>query len=212
VRYLTTGVHSGESGRFDKGGILQRLGYAGRVRSRHGLSLLEVVIVALILGVVAVPLMQGFGTFTRGMHRSTRQTSAVYVAQSILEQIRRRVVLRRAGPPDFSAYAEEGAQVTSEEAGAASQYFLRFENLEGTSFHGITAETDPELHRQLSRYSCEVQVHFDAPDPNLDSDVDGEPEADLAEIGVTVRWEAPGGGERSTTLWTLVTGRKRGTL
>lgn len=175
--------------------------------------MLEVAIIALIMGVVAVPLMRGFGTFTRGMHRSTRQTGAVYLAQSIMEQIRRQVVIRRAGGPDFASLAEEGATVVTETGATGSRYFIQFENLEGTTLHGITAESDPELYRQLSRYSCSVEVLEGPSSGEIDSDANGRPELDMAEIGVTVSWEIPGAQEnarRSTTLWTLVTGRDRG--
>jgi len=170
-----------------------------------------VVVVALILGVLSVPLLRGFGTFTRGMHRSTRQTTATYVAQAIMEKVRDRVAAGSWGELDFRDLAEEGARVTAEgdAGGVPSRYFLRFENLQGTGLHGIEAARTPDLHRQLERYGCRVQVLLSIPD--LDSDANGIPEQDMAEVGVEVTWQAPGGGgSRTATLWTLVTLEGRG--
>ncbi len=179
-------------------------------RARAGLSLLEVVIIAVILAVVGVPLMQGFGTFTRGMHRTTRQTAAVYVGQAVMEQIKSRVALSSGPEIDFSDLAEAGARVATQNDGERSKYFVRFENLQGTQLHGITRETDPELFLQLSRFACDVVVDTASASGYLDSDGNGANEKDMAEIGVTVKWEAPGGSMRETSLYTLVTGLRAG--
>lgn len=168
------------------------------------------VIIALILGVVSVPLLQGFGTFTRGLHRTTRQTAAVYIGQAIMEQIKHRVYLRSGGVLDFSDLGEDGARVATQDDGERSKYFLEFENLEGTSLHGITQDSDADLYRQLSFFSCKVEVLTGAASTELDSDGNGAQELDMAEIGVTIQWQVPGGSSRETTLWTIVTGFRAG--
>lgn len=160
---------------------------------------------SLILATVSIPMLRGFGSFTRGMHRSTRQTTAVYLAQSVLEQVRHRVLAAGPDGPPFGDLAEEGARIAADGDGPGSRYFAEFENLEGTTFHGITREADPELFRQLSRYGCRVEVYTTTGTGDLDADADGMEEPDMAEVGVTISWEAPGGSPRHTTLWTMVT-------
>lgn len=174
---------------------------------RRGASLLEVVIIALLLGIVSIPLLQSFGSFSRSMHRSTRHTRAIYLAQSVLEQIRARAFVSRDLLGELESLAEDSRQVV-DQGGSASRFFLRFENLQGSDLHGITEETDPDLFQQLSLYRCEVQVQTGSSVP-LDT---GSAEAaeDIVEVGVTIRWPNPKGGERSITLWTVLTSMREG--
>lgn len=172
--------------------------------------MVEMVVIALVLGIVAIPLLDGFGTFSGSMHRSTRETGATYLGQAVMEQILRLVTVRPDGSLEVAGLEEAGAAVATGSDGAPSRYFARFENLAGTSFHGITPESDPELFRQLSRYTLDVEVR--PPSAAVDSDADGSPERDLVEIGVTVSWQVPGSGRRSTSLWSMVSGRRPGSF
>lgn len=167
--------------------------------------MLEIVVVVMILAIAAVPFLQSFQSFSRSMHRSARHAAAIFVAQSVMEQLRHRVSV--SGDLDAAAMREAGAVVVSTgegEGGAVSQYFASFQNLQGTELHGITFEDAPDLYRQLEHFRCDIQVQ-PATDIPVDSDGDGNAEADMLEVGVTVRWMAPAGGERSTTLWTMFT-------
>lgn len=169
--------------------------------------MLEIVVVVMILAIAAIPFLQSFQSFSGSMHRTARHAAAIFVAQAILEQLRHRVAV--AGVLDPETMREAGAVVVAAPEGggegpALSQYFAHFQNLEGTDLHGITAADAPDLYRQLEHFACDIEVH-PAADIPLDSDGDGAPEQDMIEVGVTVRWKAPAGGERSTTLWTMLT-------
>ena len=172
--------------------------------------MLEVVVVVMILAIAAIPFLQSFRSFSRSMHRSARHAAAIFVAQSILEQLRHRVSVT--GDLEAEAMREAGAVVVADtgDAGGVSQYFARFQNLEGTDFHGITREDAPDLYLQLEHFRCDIEVRPASEIP-VDSDGDGNSEDDMVEVGVTVRWQAPVGGERSTTLWTMFTTTRRGT-
>lgn len=175
--------------------------------ARRAVSLIEVLVIAMVLGVVAIPFLEGFGSFSRSMHRTTRHTGAIYLAQAIMEQIRHRLERSRDPAAAVLALAEAGAPVVTADGAASSRYFLRFENLEGTGLHGVTRETDPDLFTQLSVYSCEVQV-LTGPEVSLPREAGGD---GLVEVGVTVRWQAPVGDGRSVTLWSMLTSpRARG--
>lgn len=169
---------------------------------RRGLSLLEMTIVALILAAVTLPFLEGFGAFGRSMHRTTRQTSSIYLAQAIMEQVRRRMELGLAQPPAFAGLAEEATRVATASDGERSRYFLEFENLQGKGFHGISPVTDPELYQQLAHFGCRVEV-VAGPAAGIDADRDGRPEPAMVEVGVTVLWANPAGGTRETTLWSV---------
>lgn len=177
--------------------------------SRGGVSLLEVVIIGLIVALAAIPLLNSFGSFSWSMHRTTRETGAVYAGQAIMEQVLERIRVADDGSFDLSGLAEAGARVAAEAEGERSRYFARFEDLQGSGLHGITPERDPELYRELSRYTCTVEV-IPGAGAGLDSDGDGRPEDDLAEVGVTLSWEVPGGSRRSHTLWSIMTSHRRG--
>jgi hypothetical protein len=173
--------------------------------------MLEIVVVVMILAIAAVPFLQSFQSFSRSMHRSARHAAGIFLAQSVLEQLRHRVEVE--GNLEAETMREAGAVVVggagdgAEEGGGVSQYFAHFQNLQGTEFHGISFEDDPDLYRQLEHFSCDIEVN-PAADIPVDTDGDGDAEQDMLEVGVTIRWLAPAGGERSTTLWTMFTTTK----
>lgn len=162
------------------------------------------VLVIVVLAVVAIPFLSSFGSFTRGMHRTRRQTTATYLAQSVMEQILRRVQTEAEGTPDFRSLAEGASNVVTETNAGASRYFFAFENLEGTGLHGIEEKLDPQLYQQLSLFQCQVTITQGA-DLGVDTDGDGNPEEDMFEVLVEVLWQNPHGGSRSTQLATMFT-------
>lgn len=169
---------------------------------RTGLSIVEVIVILAILAVTAIPFLSSFTNFSRSAHRSARHTAAVYVGQAVIEQLRQRVMIE--GELDAAALTEAGGSIVAGGGPEASQYFARFEDLQGSGLHGIREADQPELYAQLSHFTCDVAVVTGAA-VGVDADGDGAAEPDLVEVGVTVRWRAPAGGEREATLWTLLT-------
>ncbi len=186
----------------DDSKILGATRYCDTNMRRSGLTFMEVVMITVILAVVAIPFLNSFRSLSRNAHRSARHTRALYLAQSILEQIRHRVTVD--GELDPANLEEQGAKVVGADA---SQYFLRFENLKGLGLAPFGEESHPVFYQQLKLYECEIQVTQGSdvsPNP-IDTDEDGEPEDDILEVGVTLKWMNPMGGPREATLWTLIT-------
>lgn len=177
--------------------------YASFVQ-RRGLSVVEMVLVIVVLAVVAIPFLSSFGSFTRGMHRTRRQTTATYLAQSVMEQILRRVQTESRQAPDFSPLAQAASNVVQERGAETSRYFFHFENLQGSGLHGIDPASDPSLFKQLELYQCKVTITQGA-ELGVDSDGDGNHEEDMFEVLVEVLWQNPKGGARSTQLVTMFT-------
>lgn len=197
-------------------------------RQRHsGTTILEVLVALVILTVVVIPILDTFSTFRRGFAKMSRYNIALGLASSVLEHIHftlynEDIRLTDMLAPDnerVTRAADEGAQqifdefieadtkVTSVDPSTVSSYFVRFNDLTKTGVFGITPENDPELYRQLKDYRCSVDVYYSLPYDSLDSDVDGTPEVDMAEIKVTITWK-DGERDRSIDLWTVYSARQ----
>jgi len=197
------------------------------MRSRAGLTILEVVLAIVILSIVIVPVLQTFSTFRTGFRKMSRYNVALGLASSVLDHIHftlynsdirlsemlasdteKKAAVDGDGAKEFfESLVEAGTKVTSEEPTALSSYFVRINDLTTSGVFGITPANDPELYRQLKDYRCSVDVYYSLPYDLLDSDVDGTPEVDMAEIKVTIAWNEEG-RERSIELWTVYSARQ----
>lgn len=179
----------------------------------EGLSLVEILLACVLLVVLSVPLLDVLRSLRLGYAHSADRTTAAFVAQAVLEEVRYRLYAFGSGSAEggdeamesfFARLGEEGARVASWRDGERSRYFARFENLQGTGLHGFTPEQHPEIYARLYDMLCDVHVR--TPIPATDG---GEPELGLAEIEVVVSWPSAGGGPRrpSLSLTTIVTCR-----
>ena len=167
----------------------------GPVR-RGGLSLVEVLLACVLLVVLAVPLLDVLRGLRLGYAHSADRTTASFVAQAVLEEIRYRLYAFGRGKDGvegfedlFAGFSEEGARVASWRDSERSRYFASFENLRGTGLHGFTPEQHPEIYARLYDMTCTVTVH--TPIPAREG---GEPETGLAEIEVRVSLALRRGG------------------
>lgn len=198
------------------------------MRNRTGMTILEIVLAIVILAAVIVPVANTFSTFRTGFKKINRYNMALGLASSVLDHIYCRMYdtdirltpslasdTEKVAAADsgevvqefFDGFIETGSKVTSEESTPISSYFVRINDLTKNGVFGITKENDPDLYMQLKDYACSVDVFYSLPYDVLDSDVDGVPEVDMAEIRVTVSWDDDG-RSRSVELWTVYSARQ----
>lgn len=194
---------------------------------RRGLTILEVVIAIAVLAAVIVPIADSFSTLRTGFVTIGRHTIALGLARAVLDHIHYRIydgdgrvgttlmsdtekvaaATAGDGQAFFDALAEADRIVTAQDPDRTSTYFLRINDLTKSGVVGITEANDPDLFRQLKDYVCAVDVYFSVPGDVLDSDVNGTPEVDMAEVRVTIGWNEHG-QDRSLELWSVFTRRE----
>lgn len=182
-------------------------------RGLRGVTLVEVSLAFLIVAVALVPIFRGFRSITSSVTGTRDRTTALFLAQSILEQARFRLYaedsryytlddteddIRQARQDEkwktyFLGLGHPRQAIVSTAGSEVSTYFARFENVDGSGAHGFRAESDPALVQQLARFQCEVIVRFESPDGEIiDPDGDGKVATDMAWIVVRVYWDEPG--------------------
>lgn len=187
------------------------------------MSLLEILLAGVLVVAATIPLLDTFGGLRRGLQTSTRRVTALFLAQSILENVRYRLYNfgpfagALPAPADrnqaivefFEELREEGAQVATDSDPERSLYFARIEDLSGTGLHGICRASHPNVFPRLAAFSCRLEVISDSPE--TDGDGDGRPDEGLAELSVVIHWQEPTGGpEQELRLWTLLSARRHG--
>ncbi len=198
------------------------------MNKRSGLTIVEVIVSITILVAIIVPVADTFSTFRSGFKKINRYNVAIGLASSVLDHIYCkmynsdiRLTASMASDTEkmaaaatgevaqefFDSFIETGSRVTSEGSTPISSYFVRINELTKNGVFGITKENDPDLHRQLKDYACSVDVFYSLPYDVLDSDVDGIPEVDMAEIKVTISWDDDG-RNRAIELWTVYSARQ----
>ena len=197
-----------------------------KVRRKAGLTILEVVLAIVILGLVMVPVLQTFSTFRKGFTKMNKYNIAIGLASTVLDHIHfslynndvrlsdvlasqaEKAAAKADGAKDFfDEFVEDKTKVTSEDPSAISSYFVRINDLTKSGAFGITKENDPELYHQLKDFRCSVDVFYSLPYDIIDSDMDGTPEVDMAEVRVTISWNEDD-RERSVELWTVYSARQ----
>ncbi|MBI2945662.1 MAG: prepilin-type N-terminal cleavage/methylation domain-containing protein [Candidatus Wallbacteria bacterium] len=176
---------------------------------RRGLTFIEILIASAILAGALAPIVQSFHTLIVGFGRTSESTHGAFLAQAVMENIRYRLYNfdarfycvndteeARAGKVEnqawklfFQGLAEsEGARWVVEKPAGISRYFLEFENLQGSTLHPVSQESNPALWRALAGYSCEVFVTFDGADEIFDPDNNGKRQVDMARVRVVIHW------------------------
>ena len=176
-----------------------------------GISLLEIVIAFTLLMIVIAPFLKTFSTTNRAVKKGGDYTTALYICQKIIEDIRYN--LYNEDSTDFSEFlAAAGEQGTTVVPGTdCSRYFLNLFDPEN--------EVDQAIIGQMAKYSVEINhggycVPLDASDEEraekatIDVDGDGKKDPDVTIITVTVKWkdttQAGDGNDREVRFSTVV--------
>ena len=192
---------------------------------RSGLSLLEALVALVILLIGLVPLVQTFQGGFRATQMGREHTQALYLADSVLEDVRARVATtlgRYYGIADdartvrdratagvwksvFAGLAEDRKKVVSTDRSQVSTFFSSMVDWKGGSPGPIGPESDPITFAQYRGFTTEVKVAFDVEGAPIDSDGDSKSETDMCEVAVTVRWTESKGEEKSLVVSSLFT-------
>lgn len=187
-------------------------------RRVRALSLVEALMGAVILFIGLVPLVHTFRTGMKATQVSKEHTQAMFLADSVMEDVRARVqsslgryyriaddaatVRQRADSGAwksvFLPLAETRRKVVSQDPTAISTYFAQMVDARGGGAGPITREADPVAFSQLACFSTEVLVGFDVEGAGIDSDADARSETDMCEVRVKVFWGDPSSGREAS--------------
>ena len=198
-------------------------------RGARGVTLVEVALAFLIVAVALVPIFRGFRSITSSVTGTRDRTTALFLAQSVLEQARFRLYhldsryatldmsedeIRQARTDErwktfFEGLAHPRQAIVSTGGSPVSTYFATFQNVGGTGARGFTLADDGEVFALLSRFQCEVQVTFSESGrgDHRSRRRRAAPPRDMAWIVVRVFWDEPGPEgsiERSVELTSLL--------
>jgi hypothetical protein len=179
-------------------------------------------LVVLLIGLV--PLVQTFQGGFQATQMGREHTQALYLADSVLEEVRARVAtsLSRyyrisddartirdrasagAWKAVFAGLSEGKKKVVGSDRSQISTYFASM--VDGGGAPGpIGPDSDPITFAQYRNFTTEVKVGFDVEGAPIDSDGDSKGETDMCELVVTVRWIERKGEERSLVLSSIFT-------
>jgi prepilin-type N-terminal cleavage/methylation domain-containing protein len=97
----------------------RRRGFAGRIKSEKGISLIETICAVAILGIIAVAFLSGLATTSTARATNEERTSAKILAESIIENIKTdtySLSYEPVIPPEFPGYTAS-VTTTSERNG-----------------------------------------------------------------------------------------------
>ena len=194
---------------------------------RRAFSILEAVIAAALLTVLVIPLATSFSSLRTGFVKIGRHSVALGLARAVMDHVHFKLynddtrftdmlvadadkvasVTDGAGRDFFESLIETQLGVTYADPASLSTYFVRINDLTKSGEFGITPENDPDLYRQLRDYRCSVDVYYSFAYDMLDSDLDEEPEVDMAEVKVEITWEEAQ-QHRRVELWSVFTKRQ----
>jgi len=191
----------------------------------RGLSLIEALVALAILLVGLCPLVM---TFQGGFHATLlgrEHTQALFLADSILEEVRARVAtnlgrfyslsddaktireraVSGAWKAVFNTMAEGRKKVVGVDRSEISTYFASMFQPKDGVLGPIVPDVDRVAYAQLAGFTTQVDVKFDVEGAPIDSNGDSKPETDMCEVFVTVCWKEQNGTEQSYSISSLFT-------
>lgn len=163
-----------------------------------GVTLIEILLAAILMVVIAFPLVDALVSLRVGTHGSASREMALYLGQAIIEDVRYSLYGDATDLLDdlaampyeermktlFSGLAESGRRVACSAEAERSRYFVSLENPAGTGMVPLTETHSPETYHAARRYLCEVTVSSPV------AAAEGEdPRPELAEICVRISWK-----------------------
>lgn len=172
------------------------------IKQKAGVTLLELLIAFSILALMIIPTLKSFKSTTKVVKKRGAYTTAVYLCQKIIEDIR--WDMYNQDSTDFSEFLRDAREQgkTIVPGTECSQYFRKVLDPEN--------EVDQAVIRQMEKFTVEIDygsyfVPVDASETEvaegstIDVDGDGIKDPDAAYITVIIRWKEKIPSEREET-------------